>query len=149
MLTVGLTPAQTAGLESMALSCSSAPTIQGFPSCSANIANSGTAVSVSDGSNAVTYTGAALFDSGTPDMILAPPNGVTLPMTPGTNIIVDNQQVLITLPNGYDFSYLTTPSGIDATVVNVTGTGRNIVGIGFFQNHDFYIDFTASTEGWH
>jgi hypothetical protein len=150
MLTIGLTSAQTAGLTPMPLSCPGTTLLAGFPDCSANIANSVITVSAADGSNATTYSSIpALFDSGTPDMILAPPNNVTLPTTIGTNVIADNEKVLITLPNGYDFSYLTTPTGVDETVVNVTGTGRNIVGIDFFQNHDFYIDFTTSTEGWH
>jgi hypothetical protein len=150
MLTIGLTSAQTAALTSMPLSCPSTTLLVGFPNCSANIANSVITVSAADGSNATTYPGTAtLFDSGTPDMILAPPTDVTLPTTIGTNVVADNEKVLITLPNGYEFSYSTTSTGVDETVVNVTGTGRNIVGIDFFQNHDFYIDFTSSTEGWH
>jgi hypothetical protein len=150
MLTIGLTSAQTAALTSMPLSCPSTTLLAGFPVCSANIANSVITVSAADGANATTYSSIpTLFDSGTPDMILAPPTDVTLPTTIGTNVIADNEKVLITLPNGYDFSYSTTPTGVDETVVNVTGTGRNIVGIDFFQNHDFYIDFTTSTEGWH
>ena len=149
MLTLGLTPTQTAGFESMALNCSSAPSLEGLPDCSANIPAAGVTVSAADGSNATTYAGTpTLFDSGTPDMILAPPSGVTVPTGAGTNVIADDQKVLITLTNGYDFSYSTALDGVDETVVNATAGGRNIVGIGFFQNHDFYIDFTAGSEGW-
>jgi hypothetical protein len=150
MLTIGLTSAQTAGLTSMPLSCPSTTRLAGFPDCSANIANSVITVSAADGSNATTYSSTStLFDSGTPDMILAPAANVTLPTTAGTSVIESDEKVLISLPASYEFSYLTTTTGTDETVVNVTGTGRNIVGIGFFQNHDFYIDFTTSTEGWH
>jgi hypothetical protein len=150
MLTIGLTSAQTAGLTSMPLVCPSTTLLAGFPNCSANITNSVTTVSAADGSNATTYSGIpTLFDSGTPNMILAPPSGVNLPTTAGTNVIESNEKVLISLPAGYEFSYLTTTTGTDETVVNVTGSGKNVVGIDFFQNHDFYIDFTTSTEGWH
>jgi hypothetical protein len=150
MLTIGLTSAQTAGLNSMPLVCSSTMLFVGFPNCSANIANSVITLSAIDGSNATTYSGTStLFDSGTPDMILAPPNGVTLPTTADTNNIADNENVLITLPNGYEFGYLTTLTGVDQTVVNLTGGSRNIVGIDFFKTHDFYIDFKTSMEGWH
>jgi hypothetical protein len=148
MLTVGLTSAQTAGLTSMPLLCPSTTPLVGFPNCAANIANSMTTVTAADGSNATTFGTPTLFDSGTPNMILAPPAGVTLPTTAGTNVLEGNEKVLITLPTGYEFSYLTTTSGTDETIVNVTGTGRNIVGIDFFQNHDFYIDLTTSAEGW-
>ena len=149
MLTIGLTSAQTAGLTSNPLVCPSATLLVGFPNCSANIANAVIAVSAADGSNATYSNTPTLFDSGTPDMILAPPNDVTLPTTTGTNVLADNEKVLITLPNSYEFSYSATPTGVDETVVIVTGTGKNVVGIDFFQNHDFYIDFTTSTEGWH
>jgi hypothetical protein len=73
---------------------------------------------------------------------------VSLPTAPDTNDVAENEKVLITLPNGYMFSYSTTLSGVDETVVNVAGS-RNIVGIDFFQTHDFYIDFKTSIEGWH
>jgi hypothetical protein len=149
MLTVGLTPTQTTGFNSLPLSCSSTPALEGFPNCNANIANSGITVSASDGSDPLTYSAAlVLFDSGTPDMILLPPGGLTLPMTTGTNDIVPNATVLIALSNGYEFSYSSTASGVDETAVNVSGIGKNIVGIDFFQKHDFYIDFTTSREGW-
>lgn len=150
MLTIGLTSAQTAGLTSAPLVCPSTALLVGFPNCTADMANAVTTVSAADGSNATTYSGApTLFDSGTPNMILAPPSSATLPTAGGTNLIEDNEKVLITLPTGYEFSYLTMASGTDETVVNVAGTGKNVVGIDFFQSHDFYIDFTASTEGWH
>jgi hypothetical protein len=150
MLTLGLTSSQIAGLTSMPLSCPSTTLVAGFPNCSANITNSVTTISAADGSNATTYSGTpTLFDSGTPNMILAPPSGVNLPTTAGTSVIESNEKVLISLPAGYEFSYLTTTIGTDETVVNVTGTGKNIVGIDFFQNNDFYIDLTTSTEGWH
>jgi hypothetical protein len=150
MLTIGLTSAQTAGLSSIPLACPGTTLLVGFPNCSANIENSVTTVSAVDGSNATSYSSTpTLFDSGTPDMILAPPNGVTLPTTAGTSVIAGNEKVLITLPNAYEFGYATTPSGVDETVVNTTAAGKNVVGIDFFQNHDFYIDFTTSTEGWH
>jgi hypothetical protein len=150
MLTVGLTPTQTAGFNPMALDCSGTPTFEGFPNCLANIANSGITVSAADGPILTTYADAmTLFDSGTPDMILLPPSGSVLPMTANTHDIVPGEKVLINLPNGYEFSYSTALTGIDETVVNVTGIGKNIVGIDFFQNHDFYIDFTTSMEGWH
>jgi hypothetical protein len=149
MLTIGLTSAQTAGLTSNHLVCPSDTLLVGFPNCTANIANAVIAVSAADGSNATYSNTPTLFDSGTPDMILAPPNDVTLPTTTGTNVLADNEKVLITLPNSYQFSYSTTLTGVDETVVIVTGAGKNVVGIDFFQNHDFYIDFTTSTEGWH
>jgi hypothetical protein len=81
-------------------------------------------------------------------MILAPPASVSL-LTSGGNVIEANEKVLITLPTGYEFSYPTTASGTDETVVNVSAGGKNVVGIDFFQNHDFYIDYTTSIEGWH
>jgi hypothetical protein len=133
----------------MPLVCPDSTLLVGLPACSANIANSVIAVSAADGSNPSSYSNAAaLFDSGTPNMILAPPAGVNLPMTAGTNVIEDNEKVLITLPAGYEFSYTTTATGTAETVVNVNCIGTNIVGIDFFQSHDFYIDFTTSTEGW-
>jgi hypothetical protein len=107
-------------------------------------------VSAVDGSNPAGYSNTpALFDSGTPNMILAPPAGVNLPAAAGTNVIENNEKVLVTLPDGYEFSYLSTATGTDETIVNVNGIGTNIVGIEFFQDHDFYVDFTTSTEGWH
>ena len=149
MLTIGLTSAQTAGISSMPLVCPSATSLVGFPNCSANIWNSVITVSAADGSNATNYSATpTLFDSGTPGMNLAPPASVSL-LTSGGNVIEANEKVLITLPTGYEFSYLTTASGTDETVVNVTADGKNVVGIDFFQNHDFYIDYTTSIEGWH
>jgi hypothetical protein len=136
MLTIGLTSAQTAGLTSIPLVCPSAALLVGFPNCSASIANAVIAISAADGSNTTYSKTSTLFDSGTPDMILAPPNDVTLPTTTGTNVLANNEKVLVTLPNSYEFSYSTTPTGVDETVVIVTGTGRNIVGIDFFKNHD-------------
>jgi hypothetical protein len=82
-------------------------------------------------------------------MILAPPSGVTLSTATGTDVLAANEKVLISLSDGYDFSYAAALNGVDQTVVNATGAGKNVVGIDFFQNHDFYIDYTASTEGWH
>ena len=150
MLTIGLTSVQTAGLASVPLGCPGTTPLAGFPDCSANIANSVITVSAADGSNSTSYPNAAiLFDSGTADMILTPPSGVALPTTGGTNVIEDNEKVLIVVPTGYEFSYLTTPAGTDETILNAAGIGTNIVGIDFFQNHDFYIDYTTSTEGWH
>jgi hypothetical protein len=150
MLIIGLTPAQIAGLPSIPLACPNSSLFAGFPDCSANIANSVITVSAVDGSNPAGYSNTpALFDSGTPNMILAPPAGVNLPAAAGTNVIENNEKVLVTLPDGYEFSYLSTATGTDETIVNVNGIGTNIVGIEFFQDHDFYVDFTTSTEGWH
>jgi hypothetical protein len=150
MLTVGLTSTEMSGLNSLPLDCSSTPMLEGFPNCSANISKSEITVSAADGSSATSYSNAlTLFDSGTPDMILLSPSGTVLPTVSGTDVIAASEKVLITLPNGYEFNYSTTPTGVDETVVNVSGIGKNIVGIDFFQNHDFYIDFTTSAEGWH
>jgi hypothetical protein len=99
MLTIGLTSAQTAGLTSIPLVCPSAALLVGFPNCSASIANAVIAISAADGSNTTYSKTSTLFDSGTPDMILAPPNDVTLPTTTGTNVLANNEKVLVTLPN--------------------------------------------------
>jgi hypothetical protein len=149
MLTIGLTSTQTAGFNFAPLACPTTALLVGFPNCNANIANTTVSVSAADGSNALFYSSSpTLFDSGTPTMILAPPTAVTLPTTANTDVIVTNEKVLITVPNGFEFSYLTTATGVDEAIVNVSGISKNIVGIDFFQKHDFYIDFATSTEGW-
>lgn len=153
MLTVGLTTTQTADLDSTALECSSAPPLQKFPTCSPIIATSEVTVSETAGSSMASYFNSeTLFDSGTPNMILAPTSGVTLPTTVNQTdletIIGANESVLITLSSGYQITYGATSAGVDETIVNPGGIGNNIVGIDFFQQHDFYIDFTTTQEGW-
>jgi hypothetical protein len=150
MLTVGLTSTQMAGLNPSPLNCSNTPILEGFPYCSANISKSTVAVSAADGSDPVSYSDAfVLFDSGTQDMILLPTGSTIVPTVAGTDVIPSGDNVLITLSNGYAFQYSATTSGVDQTVVNVSGIGKTVVGIDFFQKHDFYIDFSTSTEGWH
>jgi hypothetical protein len=151
MLTVGLTSAQTAALSSMPLTCSTAPPLQVYPACTPTLTTPMITVTATDGSTTIGYPNTqTLFDSGTPYMILVPPTGVILPTTTLNNetYISANEDVVITFSSGQQLSFSPTPSGVDQAMVNPGGIGNNIVGIDFFQTHDFYIDFTASTEGW-
>jgi hypothetical protein len=148
MLTVGLTPSDIASFSSTPLTCSSQSQISGFPNCSNAISN--TTVSLPGGAG--TFSGAVLFDSGTPNMVLYPASESEFPpVQPGTMITV---QTAAPSPFSYTF---TSSAGVigglpDPDAVQVIyGTmpqGISIMGVAYFTTNYLFIDFSSSSEGW-
>ena len=144
MLTVGLTAALEAGFSTANLACPPGnyvgpDSIAGYPVCQASVPD--TTVTVS-GASAGVFTGAVLFDSGTPDMVLNIPPGTTFPAAAPSGTAV-----LVATPSGYSYSF-TADAGAYNTIVNQNSAAPSIVGIGYFTTNFLFNDLTSSTEGW-
>ncbi len=151
ILTIGLTKDMEASFASTKLVCP--PTanaypgpasIQGYPVCQMLIPN--TTVTVSRQSTG-SFTGNALFDSGTPYMVFGGPAGsFPAAIAPGSMVAID-------VTPGFEYQYTAgavftgSNAGPYSTLVN-TSVGETVVGIDYFTTHSFFIDFTAGTEGW-
>ena len=99
-----------------------------------------------------TLNGYALFDTGTPYMAFDVPPGNMFPAS-----VEPGSQVQIMLSSGFAYSYtsgtVVTPNAVEpySTQVNSDVAGslaETIVGVDFFTQHGFFIDYTASQEGW-
>ena len=55
--------------------------------------------------------------------------------------------MLIAMPSGFTYGY-TAGSGIANTSVDPDSQSDSIIGIDYFTTNSFFIDFSASTEGW-
>lgn len=145
MLTVGLNSTQESGFSATSLVCpapgyTGPANIGGYPMCAAKIA--GTTVGVA-GMTVGMVTGPVVFDTGTPQMQIAPPAGATFPAT-----VAAGSSVLVTTPSGFAYSYTAASSGDLDTVVNTNPADPSLVGIAYFTTHSFFIDYTTSSEGW-
>jgi hypothetical protein len=152
VLTVGLTSGSEAMFSVTPLACphpgyAGPAVIAGFAVCQAGIADVQITVGGSD--PGVLSGDTVLFDTGTPYMVFNVPAGLAFPAT-----VPENAPVSIALPSGFDYAFSAGPpfgSGLTPQSVSVVpdaATTQSIVGIGFFTEHAFFIDFTARTEGW-
>jgi hypothetical protein len=151
ILTIGLTKDMEAPFESTKLVCppTASPypgpaSIEGYPVCQMLIPN--TTVTVS-GQSTGSFTGNALFDSGTPYMVFGGPAGsFPAAIAPGSMVAID-------VTSGFDYQYTAgavftgSSAGAYSTLVN-TSVNETVVGIDYFTTNSFFIDFTAGTEGW-
>jgi hypothetical protein len=151
ILTIGLTTDMEASFASIKLVCP--PTanpypgpasIAGYRVCQMIIPNIPVTVS---GQSTGSYTGNALFDSGTPYMVFGGPAGsFPAAIAPGSMVAID-------VTPGFDYQYTAgtvftgSNAGPYSTLVN-TSVNETVVGIDYFTTHSFFIDFNAGTEGW-
>ena len=142
LLTVGLNDSVEAGFSTVALTCPPAgylgpDTIQGYSVCQPGIA--GTTISLS-GPVSANLIESALFDTGNPANMLTQSSGaLSSPLPSQTSV------VLMT-PSGFSYEYTTGATGITETSIGPTvSTG---IGINFFTEHSFFIDFVSNAEGW-
>jgi hypothetical protein len=151
ILSVGLTKDMESSFTSTKLVCP--PTanpypgpasIQGYPVCQMVIPNITVTVS---GQSTGSFTGNALFDSGTPYMVFGGPAG-SFP-----SAIAPESTVAIEVASGFEYQYTAgtvftgSNAGPYSTLVNPS-VNETVVGIDYFTTNSFYIDFTAGTEGW-
>jgi hypothetical protein len=141
VLTLGLNAALEADFTPYPLVCPpvtyiGAASIAGYPVCDKTVA--GTLVSA-DG---VVVSGTALFDSGTPEMIIPTPVGSAFP-----DPVAAGTSVNVMLPNGYAYDYQV-DGNYDAVLVEPDTTAVTVIGIGYFTTNALFIDYTSSTEGW-
>jgi hypothetical protein len=144
-LTVGLTAWMQSDFSEVTLACPPAgylgpQTINGDLVCQKAIP--GTTVALTGVPNG-TLTGNVLFDSGTPEMILYPPNS-TFPTSvrPGTPVVV-------TTPSRFAYTYAANESQTTSTTVNVNvNNDQTHIGVAYFTTNSFLIDYTTNTEGW-
>jgi hypothetical protein len=151
ILTIGLTKDMEASFASIKLVCP--PTanpypgpasIEGYPVCQMLIPNIPVTVS---GQSTGSFTGNALFDTGTPYMVFGGPGGsFPAAIAPGSMVAID-------VTPGFDYQYTAgtvftgSNAGPYSTLVN-TSVNETVVGIDYFTTNSFFIDFTAGTEGW-
>lgn len=145
MLTVGLNSTVESGFSAVSLVCPPAGytgplSIGGYPVCAAKVA--GTTIGVS-GISVGTVTTPVVFDTGTPQMQIAPPAGATFPAT-----VAAGSSILFTTPSGFAYSYTSASSGTLDTVVNTNPADPSLVGIAYFTTNSFFIDYATSSEGW-
>lgn len=143
-LTVGLTAWMQSDFSEVTLACPPAgylgpQTINGNLVCQKAIP--GTTVALTGVPNG-TLTGNVLFDCGTPDMILYPPNNFPTSVQPGTPVVV-------TTPSGFAYTYVADESQITSTTVNANvNNDQTHIGVAYFTTNSFLIDYTTNTEGW-
>jgi hypothetical protein len=145
ILTVGLIQQLESEFDQVTLTCPQGnqylgpAIIQGYSVCNAQIPF--TTVTVSgDKVTTTTLTEDALFDSGNPAVDIYQSGGglpSTLPM--GTSVKVET-------PSGFTYAYTAQPSGTEKTTVGTShSTG---IGVHYFTEHSFFIDFAQNIEGW-
>ena len=143
MLTIGLNANLERDFSTFKLVCppSNNPTlgpINGYPACSPAIPHSTVTIA---GSKSTTLSGEALFDSGSPTMLLQDAAGsLSSPLEGGT-------PVAVTLPGGFKYAYKA-GGGTYTTIVNPGGISTQVLGIAYFTTNALFVDFTTSTEGW-
>ncbi len=89
------------------------------------------------------FATAALFDSGTPFIVINVPSGTVFPAA-----IPAGDSVTVSTPSGFVYA-AQSGSGLSTVVVNpgVDGTA-SVVGLGYFTTNALLVDFTTGTQGW-
>jgi hypothetical protein len=144
ILTVGLNSTLEDGFSTLPLICP--PTnyvgsadINGYPVCNANIP--GATVTISGSASGTLSNETVLFDTGNPAVTLHEPANLSLPSP-----LPIGAEVRVELTSGFSYTYEAGVSGITSTAVSPSlSTG---IGISFFTEHFFFIDFTNNLEGW-
>ena len=127
--------------------------IEGDAVCQSLIGNVSINVTSSTSASANgTLNGYALFDTGTPYMAFDVPQGIVFPTS-----VEPSSQVQIMLSSGFAYSFtsgtVVTPNSVGpySTQVNAgaaNSLAQTIVGVDYFTQHGFFIDYTESQEGW-
>lgn len=145
VLTIGLNSESTSAFSKVTLTCPTGgylgpQTIYGYLVCQKAIPDTTVAL---EGIANGTLIGSVLFDSGSPDNYLYPPKA-SFPAS-----IQPGIQVSVTLPSGFNYTYLEAASGPLETTVNPNANNEQThMGVGYFTAHYFLIDYSANTEGW-
>jgi hypothetical protein len=145
MLTVGLNAAVESGFSTTPLVCPpngyvGPPVIAGYPVCQKNIPN---VTITASGASVGSFTGYAVFDTGTAYIYLSTPTGSSFPA-----VVPSGTTVTVTPTSGFNYSYTAAGTGTANTVVNAGGNGNSIIGVQYFTTNSFLLDFTSSIEGW-
>ena len=160
ILSVGITDAMKSSYQSESLVCPPAANpysgpamIEGYAVCQSLVGNVSVGVTGStSASSSGTLNGYALFDTGTPYMAFDVPQGTVFPTS-----IEPNSQIQVTLSSGFVYGYtsgtVVTANSVGpfSTLVNggtANSLAETIVGVDYFTQHGFFIDYTASQEGW-
>jgi hypothetical protein len=144
VLTVGLNAEIESGFSTSPLTCPpngyvGPADIGGYPVCQKTINDVTIAAS---GASTGTYTGGAIFDTGTAYVYLSTPTGSSFP-----DIVAPGSTVSLTTPSGFTYSY-TSGTGTANTVVAVGAAGNSIIGVQYFTTNYFLLDFKSSLIGW-
>jgi hypothetical protein len=144
MLTVGVDASVESGFSTTPLVCPpngyvGPATIAGYPVCQKSIQVTVTASGASAGS----FSGYAVFDTGTSYFYLSTPSASVLQggIDPGST-------VTITTPSGFNYAYTADGSFTTNTDIDLGGDGDSIIGIQYFTTNSFLLDFTAGIVGW-
>ena len=144
MLTVGVDASVESGFSTTPLVCPpngyvGPATIAGYPVCQKSIEVTVTASGASAGS----FSGYAVFDTGTSYFYLSTPSDSVLPagIDPGST-------VTITTPSGFNYAYTNDESVTTNTDVLPGGDSTSIIGIQYFTTNSYLLDFTAGIVGW-
>lgn len=144
MLTVGVDASVESGFSTTPLVCPpngyiGPATIAGYPVCQKSIEVSVAASGASAGS----FSGYAVFDTGTSYFYLSTPSDSVLQggIDPGST-------VTITTPSGFNYAYTADETATTNTDTDLGGNSDSIIGIQYFTTNSFLLDFTAGIVGW-
>ena len=144
MLTVGLDASVESGFSTTPLVCppngyTGPASIAGYPVCQKSVQVTVTA----SGADAGSYTGYAVFDTGTPDFYLSTPSDSVLAtgLDPGST-------VTIATLSGFNYAYTADETTATNTQIDLGGNSASIIGIQYFTTNSFLLDFTAGIVGW-
>ena len=144
MLTVGVDPSVESGFNTTPLVCPpngyvGPASIAGYPVCQKSIQ---VEVAVS-GASAGSFSGYAVFDTGTSYMYLSTPTASVFPSGIDTG-----STVTITTPSGFNYAYTADSSVTTNTNIDSGGDGDSILGVQYFTTNAYLLDFTAGIVGW-
>jgi hypothetical protein len=144
MLTVGVDASVESGFSTTPLVCppngyAGPASIAGYPVCQKSIEVS---VAASGGS-AGSFSGYAVFDTGTSYFYLSTPSNTVLAagIDPGST-------VTITTPSGFNYAYTADATATTNTNIDLGGDSDSIIGIQYFTTNFYLLDFTAGIVGW-
>ncbi len=144
IFTVGLTDSSESGFASEQLTC---PGNQ--PSGSSNgisVCQPAQFSTISDITTSQSFSMPVAFDTGTPHNSISVPaaSSASFPAT-----IAAGTGISIATASGFNFNYTAgAPSTTSYTQITQNTSFASIIGIDFFTNHSFFVDFTTSKEGF-
>ena len=144
-LTVGITPALTAGFSLAQLPCppptyTGPVTIAGFSVCQERVPSTTVASAAAPGGSYVTT---AIFDTGTPDSVLNVPSGIAFPA-----VIPPGDSIEVTTPSGFVYSQISSTGVATINVNSNASTSGAVIGLAYFTTNSLLVDFTTGTQGW-
>jgi hypothetical protein len=144
MLTVGVDASVESGFSTTPLVCSpngyvGPSTIAGYPVCQKSIQ----VTVAASGASAGSFSGYAVFDTGTSYFYLSTPSASVLQsgIDPGST-------VTITTPSGFNYAYAADETTTTNTDIDLGGDSDSIIGIQYFTTNSYLLDFTAGIVGW-